>query len=155
LSMSKDEFYVKIVGNLIADPKLAQDEEGNKVCYCKIATNPRAKKVDPRTGKTLSEKERTRLRTFAELKIPKTAAAEKFFASMSNQDRVWVEGEGGTKRVPKMVKSEEDGKWYEYQIDVDGDGKNLQTLSEDRLVIRVYKFGKIVNHDGYNVVAYV
>lgn len=155
MSMNKDEFFVKIVGNLIADPKLAEDEEGNKVCYCKIATNPRAKKVDPRTGKVLSDKERTRLRTFAELKIPRTAAAEKFFSMMSNQDRVWIEGEGGTKRVPKMVKSAEDDKWYEYQIDVDGDGKNLQTLTEDRLVVRVYRFGKIINQDGVPVVAYV
>lgn len=152
---NKDEFFVKIVGNLIADPKIAQDEDGNKVCYCKIATNPRAKKVDPRTGKVLSDKERHRLRTFAELKIPKTAAAEKFFNSMRDQDRVWIEGEGGTKRVPKMVKSKEDGCWYEYQIDIDGDGKNLQTLTEDRLVIRVFRFGKVItDRHGTSVVSY-
>ena len=156
MSLHKDEFFVKIVGNLTANPKIASDEEGNKVCYCRIATNPRAKKVDPRTGKTLSEKERCRLRTFAELKVPKTAAAEKFYAVLQDGDRVRIEGEGGTKRVPKMVKSEEDGRWYEYQIDVDGDGKNLQTLMEDRLVIRVYRFEKILTdrETGEPVVSY-
>ena len=55
-----------------------------------------------------------------------------------------------------MVKSEEDGRWYEYQIDVDGDGRNLQTLMEDQLVIRVYRFGKIVTdrESGMPVVSY-
>jgi hypothetical protein len=153
--MNKDEFYVKIVGNLITDPKLAEDEEGNKVCYCRIATNPRAKKVDPRTGKTLTEKERTRLRTFAELKIPKTAAAEKFYENLRDKDRVWIEGEGGTKRVPKMLWSEEEGRYTEYLVDVDGDEKHYQPLLEDRLVIRVYRFGKIIKQDENSIASYV
>lgn len=147
MSMNKDEFYVKIVGNLVTNPKLAEDEEGNKVCYCKIATNPRAKKVDPRTGKPLSKEERTRLRTFAELKIPKTAAAEKFFNMMTQWDRVWVEGEGGTKKVPKLLWSEEEQRKTEYLVDVDGKEENYEPLMEDCLVVRVWKFGKIIKSD--------
>jgi hypothetical protein len=153
--VNRDEFYVKIVGNLITDPKIAQDEDGNKVCYCRIATNPRAKKVDPRTGKVLTDKERHRLRTFAELKIPKTAAAEKFFDNMSAGDRIWLEGEGGTKQVPKMLWSEEEGRYTEYMVDVDGDEKHYQPLLEDRLVIRVYRFGKVSNDNGISVMSYV
>jgi single-stranded DNA-binding protein len=155
LSLNKDTFEVKIVGNLITDPKIAQDEEGNKVCYCRIATNPRARKVDIRTGKVLTDTERHRLRTFADIKIPKTSAAEKFFDNMRAGDRVWIEGEGGTKKVPRKIWSEEDQAYVNFEVDVDGRNEHFEVITDDQLVIRVYKFGKIINDRGVPAVAYV
>jgi hypothetical protein len=152
--MNRDEFWVKIVGNLITDPKLVEDDEGNKICYCRVATNPRARKVDPNSGETLSNEERNKLRTFADLKLRKTAAAEKFFEYLHAGDRVWIEGEGGTKKQPKMYWSEVEGAYTEVQVDVDGDGKNPQTIMEDRLVIRVSRFGKVETTHGVSTVAY-
>jgi hypothetical protein len=154
LSLLKDKFEVKIVGNLVADPKIAQDEEGDKVCYCKIATNPRAKKIDKRTKKVLTDKERKRLRTVAELKIANSNMAEKFFAGLQDGDRIWLEGEGGTKRVNQKFKSKKDGSWGEYEVDIDGE---TQVIKENVLVVRVYDFGKVnVDRDtGVSTISYV
>jgi hypothetical protein len=140
LSIQKDEFSITMIGNLIADPKLIEDEDGNKVCFCRIASNPRARKVDPKTGKAIPDEERNRLRTHADLKIRSSEAAEIFYQTFKKHDRVWIKGEGGTKKIPKMYWSEVDQQYTPCEVDVDSDGKNVQLVTEDRLVIRVRRF---------------
>jgi single-stranded DNA-binding protein len=146
-ALNRDEFWVRIIGNLIKKPKLVEDDDGNKVCYCKIATNPRARRFDPKTGQKMTEEERNNLRTIANIKITKGSTAERFSELFDQGDRVWIEGEGGTRKVLKKFWSEEEGKYISIKLDVDENGKNLEEITEDQLVIRVYKFGKIEQHD--------
>lgn len=144
MSVNQDSFKGKIVGNLIAEPNLVEDEDGNKVCYCKVATNSKARKFDPKTGRELSPEERNKRRSFVELKIGKTAAAEKFAQLFSQGDRISVEGELGTRRVKKAFWSEKDEKYISVTVDVDNDGKNVQEVWEDRQMMWVEEFAKVV-----------
>lgn len=150
MSLNQDEFTTTIVGNLIAEPNLVEDENGNKVCYCKIATNPKAKKFDLKTGKEMSPEERNKRRSFVELKIPKTAAAEKFAQLFAVGDRAYLKGELGTRKVKKAFWSDKDERYISLQVDVDEDGKNIQEVYEDRIMMWVEEFAKVLNEDGVN-----
>lgn len=150
MSLNQDAFEGTIVGNLIAEPTLVEDEEGNKVCYCKVATNSKARKFDPKTGRELSPEERNKRRSFVELKVPKTAAAAKFASLFQMGDRIWVKGDLGTRRVQKAFWSEKDEKYIKVVVDVDNDGKNEQEVWEDRLLMWVEEFAKVLTHEGMN-----
>jgi single-stranded DNA-binding protein len=142
-NLNQDQFDVIIVGNLISEPSIIEDEDGNKVCFCRVATNPKAKKFDQRTGKELTPEERNKRRSFIELKITKTSAAEKFMQMFSQGDRIRVEGEIGTKRIEKAFWSKKEGKSISVTVDVDDDGQNVQEILEDRMVMWVYNFNKV------------
>jgi len=144
VSKKRDELTVRTIGNLISSPKLIEDGEGNKICYCRIATNPRARKFDKETNRELTKEERNRSRTIAELKITNTAMAELFHRNMNIRDRVEIVGEGGTKQVEKLFWSNKNQDWVTLTIDVDEDGKNIQTIMEDRLIVYVKDFTKIL-----------
>jgi single-stranded DNA-binding protein len=144
MSINQDCFTSVIVGNLISEPNLVEDEDGNKVCYCKVATNSKARKFDPKTGRELSPDERNKRRSFVELKIAKTAAAEKFAQLFSQGDRIRCEGEMGTRRVKKAFWSIKDEKYVSVSVDVDNDKKNIQEVLEDRLMMWVEEFAKVI-----------
>lgn len=150
MSLNQDDFTSTIVGNLISEPNLVEDDNGNKVCYCKIATNPKAKKFDLKTGRELSPEERNKRRSFIELKIPKTAAAEKFAQLFSLGDRAYLSGELGTRKVKKAFWSDKEEKYISLKVDVDDDGKNVQEVWEDRLMMWVDEFAKVLNIDSVN-----
>jgi single-stranded DNA-binding protein len=151
MSMNKDEFTVSIIGNLVSKPKLVEDEEGNKVCYARIATNPRARKIDPQTNEPVSNEVRNRLRSIVELKVTRTAAAEKFDELLKVGDRVWINGEAGTRQVPKYFLFPEENKWYQVSVDIEGEKVDVM---EDRLIVRVHKFGKIEQSKGNSTLVY-
>lgn len=152
--MNRDEYNVRIVGNLVQEPELVEDEEGNKVCYSKIATNPRAQKFD-KDGNRIPDEERNRYRSFVSIIIPKTAAAEKFYEFMDERDRVWVEGEQKNKRVPQLFWSEKEQKYVTIDIDIDKDGRDIQTIMENQAIVRVHKFGKVRYTDGISSIEFV
>jgi len=146
-NLNQDQFDAVIVGNLVSDPNLIEDEGGNKICFCRVATNPRSKKFDPKTGRELTPEERNKRRSFVELKITSTAAAEKFAELFVEGDRVRLEGEIGTRRVEKGFWSKKEGKFISVNIDVDDDGKNVQDVYEGLLLMWVHHFSKIVGQD--------
>ena len=146
-TLNQDQFDAIIVGNLVSDPNLIEDEDGNKICFCRVATNPRAKKFDPKTGRELTPEERNKRRSFVELKITSTAAAEKFAELFVEGDRLRLEGEIGTRRVEKGFWSKKEGRFVSVNIDVDDDGKNVQDVYEGLLLMWVHHFSKIVGQD--------
>jgi single-stranded DNA-binding protein len=143
-SLAHDQFDAIIVGNLVSEPRLTEDEEGNKVCWCSVATNPRARKIDLKTGKEMNAEARNKRRSFVELKITKTAAAEKFAEALGEGDRVRLEGEMGTKKVEKSFWSKKQQKQVPAKVDVDGDGKNIQDVYEERWIMWVDTFSKVI-----------
>jgi hypothetical protein len=154
MSMNQDRFYGEITGNLISEPNLVDDGEGNKVCYCKIATNSKARRFDPKTGRELSPEERNKRRSFVELKIAKTAAAEKFAKLFKQGDRANLKGTLGTRRLQKPFWSEKEQRYITIKVDVDEDGKNSQEIWEERLMMWVEDFSKVVSQDGMTYVVH-
>lgn len=152
MSKNQDAFTATIRGNLISEPNLVEDEEGNKVCYCKIATNPKAKRFDPKTNRELTAEERNKRRSFVELKIPRSAAAVKFHALFKKGDRAELVGELGTRREEKVFWSEKAQKYVTVKVDIDNDGKNVQEIYEDQIMMWVEDFSKVVAQEGFNVV---
>jgi hypothetical protein len=148
MSMNQDKFYGEITGNLISEPNLVEDEEGNKVCYCKIATNSKARKTDPRSGRELTPEERNKRRSFVELKIAKSGAAEKFAKLFRQGDRANLKGTLGTRRIQKSFWSEKEQKYVTIKVDVDDDGKNVQEVWEERQMMWVEEFSKVISQDG-------
>lgn len=144
-SFSRDRFDATIVGNLMADPFLSEDKGGNKFCSCKVATNPRARKTDPRTGRETHPEERNKRRSIIELRISDTSKAERFAKGFSEGDRVWLEGEIGTKTAEKTFWSSKQQKRVSVKADVDGDGKNMQDIHEKQWIMWVENFIKIVH----------
>lgn len=156
MSLGQDAFKTEIVGNLTSDPVLVEDDSGsgNKVCYCKVATNPMAQKYDLRTGRELTPEERNKRRSFVELKITKTAAAEKFAEMFRKGDRAQLKGQCGTRRVEKAFWSEKDEKYLTVQVDVDNDGKNIQNIWEDRIMMWVDEFARVEIDSGHNTLVH-
>jgi single-stranded DNA-binding protein len=153
-SLAHDQFDAIIVGNLVSEPRLLEDEEGNKVCWCTVATNPRARKVDPMTGRELTPEERNKTRSFVDLKIAKTSSAEKFAKLLSEGDRVRLEGEMGTKKVEKSVWSKSKQKRVPVKVDVDGDRTNIQEVYDDRWIMWVDTFSKVIFDQDLAVLGY-
>jgi single-stranded DNA-binding protein len=145
-NLNQDQFDAVIVGNLVSDPNLIEDEDGNKICFCRVATNPRAKKFDPKTGRELTPEERNKRRSFVELRL-KSGAAERFAELFVEGDRVRLEGEIGTRRIEKGFWSKKEGRFVSVNIDVDDDGKNVQDVYEGLLLMWVHHFSKIVGQD--------
>jgi hypothetical protein len=150
-SLAQDQFDAIIVGNLVAEPKLVEDERGNKVCYCTVATNPKARLIDLKTGRKKNPEDRNKRRSFIDLKITKTPAAEKFAKMFSEGDRIRLEGQIGTKKVAKLFWSEKQQKLVPGKVDIDRDGKQVQSVYEDRWIMWVETFSKVV-HDEDSII---
>jgi single-stranded DNA-binding protein len=146
VSLNRDEFYVRIRGNVVQDPKLVGDNES--VCVCKIATNPRARRVDPRTQEEIPDEKRNATRTFLDMRFERPAMAAKFAENIHKGNRIWIEGEAETSRREKLFWSDKEQDWVPVTVDIDGDGKRLEQIIEERIVVRVQDFGRIVNQDG-------
>lgn len=144
MSLHQDSFKGKIVGNLISDPSLVDDDNGSKICLCRVATNTKGRKFDPKTGRELRPDERHKYRSVVELRIVKPAVADKFAKLFKYGDRVTIKGEFGTRKVKKSFWSEKDREYVNIQVDVDNDGQNIQDVWEDQLVMVVDEFAKIV-----------
>lgn len=149
MSLSQDRYYGEIVGNLVSDPKLFEDLDGNKVCYCRIAVNPKAKKLDPRTKQVLSEEERNLRKAYIDLKIPKSAMAEKFAARLKKGDRVSVTGEMGNRKVEKLFWSKKENTFVSVTVDIDEDGQNCQKVYENHPMMWVDEFSQVIIDSGY------
>jgi hypothetical protein len=134
---NKDEIFMRVVGNLIADPVVHDDGKGNKVCLCKIAANPPARRFHPVTREPIPDKERNKTRTIMQLKFVKTGEAERFAEGYKAGDRVQIEGDAITKEVPKMCFSNKENHWIPCIVDVDGDGKHIEHIMEGRITLTV------------------
>jgi single-stranded DNA-binding protein len=150
MSLTQDRFEATIVGNLIAKPTVVENEDGSKVCLCRVATNPRAKRFD-RDGKEISHAERSKYRSVVDLKVVKQSTAERFSEFLQLGDRVILEGNLGTKKIRKGIWSPKEQKLVSVTIDVDNDG-GTQEIMEDRLVMWVHHFSKVVSSKGNNLV---
>jgi|GEM_PF-5438814 len=150
-SLAQDQFDAIIVGNLVTEPRLTEDESGNKVCYCTVATNPKARLLDLKTGKKNNPEARNKRRSFVGLKITKTSAAEKFAKMFSEGDRIRLEGQIGTKKVAKLFWSEKQQKLVPGKVDIDRDGKQIQSIYEDRWIMWVETFSKVVHDEGSTI----
>jgi single-stranded DNA-binding protein len=139
-----DELFVKTIGNIVQEPKIVTDAAGNKICCSKLATNPRAIRYDPRTGQRVPDDERNEHRTFVELRILKPSAAEKFSKLFRKGDRIWVEGEAYTIQIPQLFRSNKRKALVSLKVDIDEDGKLVETIMQDRLALKVFKFGKVI-----------
>ena len=148
MSKSQDQFSATIVGNLVAEPNFVTNSRGESVCYCKIATNPKAQRTDRETGRELSAEERNKRRSFVDLKISPTARAIKFKQLFHEGDRAEVIGECGTRREKKLFWSKSEQQLVNAQLDVDNDGQNIQDLHEEHLMMWVADFSKIVIQEG-------
>lgn len=149
MSLTRDEFQTRIVGNVVLQPQLIQEGK-TLAARARIATNPRAKKYDPRTGSRVPDEKRKRRRSFVELHVGKPAMAEKFYQLIHLDDRIWVEGECETISIPKLIYSPQRGELTPVQVDVDNNG-NYQTVMEDRVLLHITRFGKIEVRDGYPI----
>lgn len=147
MSLNRDEFWVKIRGNAVQDPRLVGENES--VCICKIATNPRARRVDPRTQEEIPNQERNATRTFVDLRIERPAMASKFAELIQSGDRIWVEGECETRRSKKLFWSDKEQAYVPVVVDIDEDGRRMEQMVEERLVMRVQEFGKIITQDSH------
>jgi hypothetical protein len=147
MSKKQDTFNVEATGNLISTPTLVEDAEGNKVCYCRMATNPNAKKYTE-DGEEVSREDRNKTRAILDLKITNTAMAEIFHDFFNIKDRIHVKGEGYTRQVEKKYWSPKQNSYIPISVDIDEDGQNVVTLMEDRLVIRVHDFSKVEIRNG-------
>jgi hypothetical protein len=134
---NNDEIFVRVVGNLITDPILRDDGKGNKICLCKLASNPPAKRFNPRTNEPISDKERNKTRTIIQLVFTRTGEAERFMESYQAGDRLEITGDGITKEVPKMCYSHKEKKWIPCIVDVDGDKQHIEHIMEGRMTITV------------------
>jgi single-stranded DNA-binding protein len=151
MSLTQDRFEATLVGNLIAKPTLVENEDGSKVCLCRVATNPRAKRFDNRTGKEIPAAERSKYRSVVDLKVVKQSMAERFAEFLQSGDRVILEGHLGTKKIRKGIWSPKEQKLVSVTIDIDNDGQSIEIM-EDRLVMWVHHFSKVVNSKGNNLV---
>jgi hypothetical protein len=134
---TQDEIFMRVVGNLVADPILHDDGKGSKVCICKIASNPPARRWNPRTNEPIPDKERNKTRSIMQLKFTKTGEAEEFAEKYRAGDRVIIEGNAISKEVPKMCFSHKENRLIPCIVDVDGDGKNIEHVMESRLSVTV------------------
>lgn len=134
---NQDEIFIRVVGNLIADPLLHDDGKNGKTCICKIASNPPAKRWNPRTNEPISDKERNKTRSIMQLRFVKAAEAEDFAKKYKAGDRVIIEGDAISKEVPKMCYSHKEKHLIPCIVDVDGDRKNIEHVMESRLSINV------------------
>ena len=154
MSLSRDKLDVDVIGNIVQKPKLI--EEGDKIVgRARIATNPRAHKIDPRTGELVPDSKRKQRRTFVELRIDKPSIAENFYENIRLNDRIWVKGESETISIPKLFWSEKENKLITIKVDVDEDGKNIILVTEERLLMHVETFGKIELSGGNPVLLYM
>jgi len=147
MSFSQDKFQATIIGNLVANPSIIENDNGSKTCYCRIATNPKARRF-AKDGTELSPEERVKFRTVLDLKINKTQAAEKFMELLKLGDRVLLEGVLGTRKVKKGFWSQKEQRFVTITVDVDNDESNIQEIIEDRLVMWVYDFSKVLSSSG-------
>lgn len=151
MSLTQDRFEGTIVGNLIAKPILVKNEDGSKVCLCRIATNPKARKFDSE-GKEISHTERSKFRSIIDVKVMKQNMADKFYEHLQIGDRVILEGNLGTKKIKKGVWSPKEQKLVSITVDVDNDGQSVQEILEDRLIMWVHHFTKVINDKGNSLV---
>lgn len=154
MSLTQDRFEATIVGNLIAKPTVVENEDGSKVCLCRVATNPRAKRFD-HDGKEIPAADRSKYRSVVDLKVVKQSLSERFADFLQIGDRVILEGHLGTKKIRKGIWSPKEQKLVSVTIDVDDDGQSSQEIMEDRLVMWVHHFTKVVNSRGNNLVEQV
>lgn len=145
--LSRDKFEVDVIGNIVREPKLVQ-ENGIYIARSRIACNPRAHKIDPKTGDIVPDEKRKERRTFIELRVDKTSIAENFYSNITLNDRVWVQGECETINIPKLFHSNKENKLIPIKVDVDEDGKNIVLMTEERLLMHVKSFGKIELSEG-------
>lgn len=154
LSLNRDKFEVDVIGNIVQKPKLIE-ETGSIIGKARIATNPRANKLDPKTGEIVPDSRRKKRRTFIELRIEKPSIAERFCEGIHLNDRIWVKGECETISIPKLFRSNQEDKLVTINVDVDEDGKNIVLMTEERLLMHVKSFGKIELSDGNPMLVYM